>query len=471
MRSKQLDIKREENNMVASIKRFFEHQFGSRLFSAGAFFGILFPIIADQFFLHLMNVLTTAMISSSSQESVSAVSLCGSLSWFFQTLFLCVGSGCAIVVAQFKGRRDEERTRKTAGQALLIAFTISASVMAIICIFAPLMVDTIYASAELIIREKIKEYLVGQSLTFITYALYHASFCVLSGMGYSKTCFRLTVIINFSNFAFSFIFLNLLHLDILGSIIAIAIARVLGATVAVIELFKKNGHLGITMSDVIKPDGKLIKLIIQMGVPFASENVLASVGGIISQMYLVSLGSIAIAANAITNSLLNVFIAAGGAVASMTVTIVGQCVGAGDIELAKRYARRLVWLGTGASVLSVSVLLPLSPYLLMLYSPQPETVPFIYPLLFIICGFQIVFWAGSAVMPYALRAAGDVNYTTVVSMICMWIRIGLGYLLAIPAGLGLNGVWIAFGTEWAIRAVIFRIRFKGSKWYSNKLGI
>ena len=59
----------------SKIDKFLEKQFGSTLFSYGEIFAMLLPLILDQFFINFINLLTTAMISSSSQESVSAVSL------------------------------------------------------------------------------------------------------------------------------------------------------------------------------------------------------------------------------------------------------------------------------------------------------------------------------------------------------------------------------------------------------------
>ena len=54
------------------------------------------------------------------------------------------------------------------------------------------------------------------------------------------------------------------------------------------------------------------------------------------------------------------------------------------------------------------------------------------------------------------------------SLVTMWVvRVGLGYLMAIPMGLGLEGVWIAMCTEWAVKTVAFGLRFRGEKWLAH----
>ena len=90
--------------------------------------------------------------------------------------------------------------------------------------------------------------------------------------------------------------------------------------------------------------------------------------------------------------------------------------------------------------------------------------------MFIGCAFMPFVWANANIMPSVLRAAGDANYTSIVSLVAMWVvRVGLGWLLALPLGLGINGVWVAMGIEWIVKTIAFRIRFKGEKWYANKL--
>ena len=68
-------------------------------------------------------------------------------------------------------------------------------------------------------------------------------------------------------------------------------------------------------------------------------------------------------------------------------------------------------------------------------------------------------------MPYILRAASDTVFPSVLSALTMWgIRIGLGYLLAFPLKMGLNGLWITMWVEWAVRAAALLPRFLRKHW-------
>ncbi|GJM78493.1 hypothetical protein HMSSN139_09890 [Paenibacillus sp. HMSSN-139] len=83
---------------------------------------------------------------------------------------------------------------------------------------------------------------------------------------------------------------------------------------------------------------------------------------------------------------------------------------------------------------------------------------------------QIPLWAISFITPSALRAAGDAKYTSVVSMLSMWLfRVVLGYILGVVLPFGVVGVWLAMDIEWGIRGLIFLRRFRGTKWYRHRL--
>lgn len=453
-----------------AIGRFLDRNYGSSMFTSREFFGILGPVIIDQFFMYLISMLTTAMISASSQDSVSAVSLVNPILFLVMALFGAVANGGTVVVAQYKGKGNPLRVRQAAGQSVLSTFVVAAIAAALLCLLANPIVMLLFGTAGESVCGRATEYLIGMAISFLPFSFYSASFSALRGVGDSKSCLRLTIIINVIHLVLSMIFLNVMHLDIFGTILSYFLARIVGGATALYSLMNKHGQIGVRFADIFRFEPKLLKSIFRMGIPFAIEQCFYNGGTVIVQTYMVQLGNIAVAANAIANSVFSLIYAAGFAVSVVTLTVTGQCIGAGEIALAKHYGRRMEWLGNAICTLSVIVILPLMPLLLMLYAPEAQTLPVIYPLLWIGSAFMPFVWSGANVMSNTLRAAGDANFTSITSLVCMWVaRVGLGYLLALPLGLGINGVWIAMGMEWVIKTIVFRIRFRGDKWYRNKV--
>lgn len=161
--------------------------------------------------------------------------------------------------------------------------------------------------------------------------------------------------------------------------------------------------------------------------------------------------------------------AMGQAVVNLCVTVVGQCIGAGDQEMAKRYGKKMVWLGEAGILLSLAALLPFLNPILRLFQAPENTLGQIHILLAIAFVPMALFWSASNVLPNVLRAAGDVNFTSYVSLATMWIfRVGLSYMISIRMRVGINGVWICMGLEWFVRSIIFGLRFRSGRWLKQK---
>jgi Na+-driven multidrug efflux pump len=120
-------------------------------------------------------------------------------------------------------------------------------------------------------------------------------------------------------------------------------------------------------------------------------------------------------------------------------------------------------------VITSVILWSFLPLLIKMFNPPDEIIPTIYTLILISTIAQPI-WSQSFIMPSALRAAGDSNFTSIASLLSMWLlRVVLGYILGITLGYGIIGVWVAMIVEWGALGMIFVWRFKGKKWYAHKL--
>lgn len=147
------------------------------------------------------------------------------------------------------------------------------------------------------------------------------------------------------------------------------------------------------------------------------------------------------------------------------VTVIGQCVGAGDYKQATYYTKKIIkitYIGTICISLAQILLLP---WILNLYTLSTEITKLTYILVVIHNCFAIFLWPVSFTLPNGLRAAGDVRFTMIISISSMFIlRISFGYILGIVFNMGVIGIWIAMGGDWLLRSIIYIIRFKVGKW-------
>ncbi|MBD2867293.1 MATE family efflux transporter [Paenibacillus arenilitoris] len=433
-------------------------------------FAIIVPIFVDSAFIVLMALLNTAMISSSGVAAVSAVSMVDSINIFIINLFAAIATGGTVIVAQYKGSGNQEMVSKAASQAISAVAVASVLMSALVIIFHASALDLLFGGAEADVMHNAKIFLIGSCISYPFIAVYQAVTGVLRGVADTKASLVLSVILNASYFLLNVALVKFADLGVVGLSVALIAARVLGMAAAVFYLTRYNQSLRFQLRDAFKLHLSLLKKIMFIGIPFAAEQMFFNGGKLLTQTFIVQLGTLAITVNAISGSLSMLFQIGGTALSVAVVTVVGQCIGRKNIEDARLFIKSFLWLSTVFFVLITVILLLLFPLLVSLYAPPKEIVPDIFALIVLISVAQPILWSMSFIMPSALRAAGDSKFTSIASLLTMWLfRIILGYILGITLGLGIMGVWLAMVAEWGVRGAIFLWRFRGDKWYRHKL--
>lgn len=451
------------------LDRFLTKQLSSNQFSYQEIFAMYFPVLLDQFFIFVITVCSSALISSSSQESVTAVSLIAPVQGTLLCLANAFSAGGAVVVAQYRGKQDPEKTRQSGGQVILGSVFLAIVLASILCVFADTIVNTMYSSVSDVVKEKGTTYLIGMSLSMIWFSVYQSCFSVLRGIGESKLCLNLTVFINVIYLGLNIIFINVLKLDIVGTALAMNIARVFGAIVAVHTLMGKRSPLRVRASDIFRVQKNMLLSIMKVGLPFGMEQIFFNGGNLIVQMYMAGLGTAPVAAYSITNSSTGLMYAAAMAMGTLAVSICGRCYGAGDKELTRHYGKQMLRMATVLIILSIAIFYPLMPLIMKLYHAPAETMEIIRKLRIVLIISMPFFYSGANVMPNILRSAGDSSFSSTVSLVAMWaVRVGLGYLLGIVLDYGILGIMCCMGIEWAVKTLVYGLRFRGDKWLSKK---
>jgi len=431
---------------------------------------IIIPILVDQAFIILMSLLNTAMISSSGVAAVSAVSMVDSLNIFLINVFVAVATGGTVIVAQYKGSGNNEMVSKSAAQAISAVAIISVFISAFVVIFHMPTLNLLFGRAEGDVLQNAKIYLIGSCISYPFIAIFQAVNGALRGVAETKACLGLSLIMNVTFLCLNILFITVLDFGVMGLIVSMLTARILGMVTSIIYLLKYNQTLRFKIKNALRPDFSILKKIMFIGIPFAAEQMFFNGGKLLTQTFIVQLGTLAITVNAISGSISLLFQIGANALSIAIVTVVGQCIGRRNIADARKYVKSFLGLSTVFFIIGDIILLPLFPVIVKLFSPPAEIIPTIFHLTVLIAIAQPLFWSFSFITPSALRAAGDSNFTSISSLLSMWLlRVILGYLLGITLGFGIMGVWIAMVTEWVIRGSVFMWRFKGEKWYSRKL--
>ena len=190
---------------------------------------------------------------------------------------------------------------------------------------------------------------------------------------------------------------------------------------------------------------------------------------LITTSFVAIIGDFALSAKVYYMNILSyVYLFSSGA-GNANALMVGRCLGEGDIERPERMNAQLIKITVPVNFLiSLSVILLSRPLLGMFTSD--ELVFRMAIGIFFVDMIAELARAVSQVYEYALRAAGDIMFTTgVLAVSCAVFSLALAYVLAIPYGLGLMGCWIGLALDEVTRAIVTYFRWRRGIWKTKKV--
>ncbi len=439
---------------------------------------LMIPLAIEQLLLMTVGMADTMMVTTAGESVVSGVSLVDSINILIINVFSALSTGGAVVVAQYLGRREPENARSAAKQLLYAALLVSLSLMGAALLFRKHLLRLLFGSISQDVMASAQVYFLLTAAAYPFIAIYNAGAALFRAMGNSRVSMVNSLIVNIVNIAVNALLIYGFRMGAAGAGIGTLASRIVAA--AIIGVMITRPTLQVYVEDLFHPvlQWKMVKSILGVGIPAGVENGMFQVGKLLVLRLVTSFdlgvdlavrGS-AVAANAICNSIAGFINVPGQAVGLSMVTVIGQCMGAGDHRQAVGYTKKLVKAAYLAMGVSSLCLFLAAPVLVPLFNLTPATAAIAVRVLRCCAAFTMVFWPMAFTLPNALRAAGDARFTMVVSLLSMWIcRIGMSHLLGSSWGLGLGllGVWLAMFCDWVVRAAAFLIRFLRGKWKNH----
>ena len=439
--------------------------FGGRapLFSQRDLLRLVGPLLVEQLLAVTVGMADTMMVSRCGEAAISGVSLVDMINNLIIVLFAALATGGAVVVSQYLGAREQKKADASSGQLILLSALLGAGVALFCFVLARPMLRLCYGSIEADVLDAGVLYLKITALSYPFLALYNAGAALFRSMGNSKISMQISVLMNIINIVGNAVCIFGLKMGVDGVAWPSVISRVVAAALILARCYQK-GH-ALTVPKTIKLDGKMAKRILGIGIPSAFENSLFEAGRILVVSMISTFGTVQIAANAVANNLDGMGVIPGKAISLAMITVVGRCIGAGDHEQTVYYTRKLMLWAYITMGLSNGAILLFLRQLVGIYALSGETMELAITLVTIHAGCAIIFWPLSFVLPNALRAANDVKFTMVVSILSMacW-RLGFSYLLCVRMGWGAVGVWVAMVIDWTCRVTCFVLRFRSGAW-------
>jgi len=431
---------------------------------------LLVPVIVEQLLNSFMGMADTMMVSQVGSAAISAVSLVDSINILVIQVFSALATGGTIICSQYLGRKDEKDSTEAARQVALTVAVIS-TVIAFCCIvFRGPLLRLTFGRVEADVMENSQIYFLITALSFPFIALFSAGSAFFRAGGESKFPMRISVISNVLNIAGNAVLIFVFHLGVAGAALSTLFSRIFCAFVIFYFLRKPRQPIVLDHYLSIRPDFPLIGKILAVGIPSGIENGMFQFGKLAIQSSVSTLGTTAIAAQAMTIILENLNGIGGVGVGIALMTVVGQCIGAGRREEAKYYIVKLTLYGEMIIIGSCLFVLAITKPVTFLASMEPESAEMCLRMVIAITIVKPFVWVLSFVPAYGMRAAGDVKFSMIYASLTMWLcRVALCVYLIRYHGFGPIAVWIGMFGDWTVRAIGFTWRFFSERWLKKQV--
>lgn len=444
-----------------------QHMFTNRMIR-----NLLIPVVLEQLLNSIMGTADTMMVSNVGSAAISAVSLVDSINVLVIQAFSALAAGGAIVCAQYIGQRNKEKANESARQVLFIITAISVAVSLICLVFQKPLLRLIFGSVEAEVMRASEIYFFYTALSFPFIAAYDSAASIFRAQDNTRGPMTISMISNVMNIAGNAIMIWVFHMGVAGAALSTLISRIFCAVVVLIQLRKEREGQEIVVRDYfkIRPNWSMIKRILGIGIPSGVENSMFQLGKLAIQSTVSTLGTAAIAAQAMTNILENLNGIAAIGVGVGLMTIVGQCLGAGRKDEAVYYIKKLCVIAEIVVLTSCLIVFALTKPVTLLGGMEKESADMCFHMVMWITIMKPLVWTMAFVPGYGLRAAGDVKFSMITSCCTMWAcRFCLCVFLIRVMGFGPMGVWIGMFADWTVRSIIFTWRFHSRKWLQHKV--
>ncbi len=394
------------------------------------------------------------------QNAIATVGLTESVITLIYSVAIGLSTAATAIVARRIGEKNPEDAAHAGAQSLIICFFVTIIVATMGVIFAPNILALMGANSAVVHDGAIfTRIMFGGSMAIMLLFLINGIF---RGAGDAAIAMKSLWVASIINIILCPLFIHFLGLK--GAAIATVIGRSSGVIYQCFKLFNGKGILKFKRHH-FKFDKELITSVIKIAWPATLQFIIASGSWIILARLVAQTGGTAASAGyqiAIRNVVF--FILPAWGLSNAAATLVGQNLGAKQIERAEQSAMltakyNAVFMG----MVMLFFLFFASP--IVHFFTKDETVATYGTLSLQIFGSGYIFYGIGMVMTQALNGAGDTRTPTVIYFICFWVfQIPLAYYMAKGLDLKATGAFLATPIAETIVAVIALYYFKKGKW-------
>ncbi|WP_297982248.1 MATE family efflux transporter [uncultured Methanobrevibacter sp.] len=434
-------------------------------FSNRVLLALFIPLLIEQSLEFFVGLADSMMVASLGEVAISGVSLVDFLMQLLIFSFAALATGGAVIAGQYLGNGEREKACDSSNQLVWFSAILSV-LMAVFVLFAKsFLINLLFGQISDDVWNVANLYLSYMAISIPFIAVYNAGAAIFRTSGNARLPMLVMFVCDILNVIGNAILLFVYGFGVEGVAIPTVFARALAAFVLIYFLVQEKNELHIHKTLRHKFDFKILKKVLDVGIPYGIENGLFQLGRVLVLSLVSTFGTVAIAANSVGYAIGIFSVLPGFAINLGLTTVISRCVGSNDYEQAKFYNKKILIIVYISHLLINLLIFAILPFVLGLYNLSPHTAAMASEMIIWHGIFAIIAWPIAFTLPSTFRGAGDAKWPMVVSLAVMFIcRIGFAYIISDFMGVGVFGTWIAMFIDWFVRSGFYIYRYFSGKW-------
>ena len=433
-------------------------------------FKMIFPIMGANILEMLVGLVSMALIGNLGFIAIGAMGLSTRVRGILWSVFKGIAIGGQVVVAQAYGSGDSEKVKKVLSQTVISIFLLSIFFLSTILFFPEVWLKVFGAEGELLDTGIYVLKIMGLGIPFLGVLIVVSG--ILQGKGDAFTPMVIGIVMNVLNCLLGIVLvhglLGIEPMGLKGAAIAMSLSQIFAAIFAVGILFSREDLLKNTkFADLFRFSKDIIISVYKTGIPSVLESLFWQLSSIIIIRAMLTYGDEVYAAYQLGLQAESIAFmpAAGFSVAS--TTYIGNCIGAGDKETAKRYFREILKGSILISAIGGGLLVFFPTQILGIMTKDISLIEISTVYIFI-CGLAQIPQNIAGVMGGALKGSGytkEPMYSAAIGLYGIRVPITLIFSYIIKGSVSI--IFLAIGIDMTMRLIINGYFYKKINVYDN----
>ena len=426
------------------------------------------PLLIGNFAQQLYSTVDSIIVGKYvGDKALAAIGASGALIFLLMVLFIGISMGAGILVSQYFGAKDKERLSRTIGNAIILNAIISLFIMIAGFFLIRPFLQLLQTPAAIL--DMAVSYTLINCLGIMGTSYYNILSGLLRGMGDSVMPLIYLIVCTITNIILDIIFVGPLGIGVAGAAYATIISQIISAALCYLRMLKMKEVLTLDIN-AFKPDGKLSKQLIRLGLPVGITQALFAVAAIFVQNLTNTFGTVFIAVSTVVMRVDGFAMLPNFTFGTAMTTFAGQNVGALKIGRVRQGTKEGLKIGVSVSVVLVGLIILFGKNLMGLFTNTDEVINVSYEMMCIL-GIGYIAFAVNQILSGTIRGAGD-------TMTPMWIALVTTTIIRLPIAYGMayltrsealptgepRSIYYSLVIAWVLGAILTAIVYKWGRW-------